>query len=279
MNLEGKVALITGGGTGIGAAIAKRFVTDGAKICITGRRQEMLDQVAGSLPPGRVITCAGDVTDYKDVERMVERAVDFGGRLNVLINNAAMDQEPSTVIDIDAGIWQRLLEVNLTGPFKMMKASIPHMIESGGGSVINISSVAGIRSIPAMPAYCASKGGLISLTQQVALDYGPLKVRCNVVCPGGVRTAMIEGAMGPFAKALGTDVGGVFDFFSKDVPLRRLASPDEISGLCSYLASDDSSFMTGAVLVIDGGTAIVDVSGAAVGEISNRMKGDSNNGR
>ncbi len=279
MNLEGKVALITGGGTGIGAAIAKRFVTDGAKICITGRRQEMLDQVAGSLPPGRVITCAGDVTDYKDVERMVERAVDFGGRLNVLINNAAMDQEPSTVIDIEAGIWQRLLEVNLTGPFNMMKASIPHMIESGGGSVINISSVAGIRSIPAMPAYCASKGGLISLTQQVALDYGPLKVRCNVVCPGGVRTAMIEGAMGPFAKALGTDVGGVFDFFSKDVPLRRLASPDEISGLCSYLASDDSSFMTGAVLVIDGGTAIVDVSGAAVGEISNRMKGDSNNGR
>ena len=85
--------------------------------------------------------------------------------------------------------------------------------------------------------------------------------------------------MGPFAKALGTDVGGVFDFFSKDVPLRRLASPEEISGLCSYLASDDSSFMTGAVLVIDGGTAIVDVSGAAVGEISKRMKGDSNNGR
>ena len=107
MKLKGRVALITGGGTGKGAAIAKRFVSDGAKICITGRRQEMLDQVAKSLPSGNVTTCSGDVSISKDAERMVETALSFGGRLDILVNNAAMDQVPSGVIDIDIEIWQR----------------------------------------------------------------------------------------------------------------------------------------------------------------------------
>jgi meso-butanediol dehydrogenase/(S,S)-butanediol dehydrogenase/diacetyl reductase len=268
MNLAGKVALITGGGTGIGAAIAKRFVADGAKVCIAGRRKEMLDQVVQSLPSGKITSCSGDVSNYDDAKRMVETTLTFGGRLNVLVNNAAMDQDPpQNVTDIDPKTWQRVIEVNLTGPFLLMKASIPHMIKGGGGSIINVSSLAGLRSIPAMPAYCASKGGLIKLTQQVALDYGPSKVRCNVICPGGIRTAMIENAMGHFTEPLGTDLDGVFAHFSSNVPLRRLAAPDEVSGPCSYLASDDSSYMTGAVLVIDGGAAIVDVSGAAISSI------------
>jgi NAD(P)-dependent dehydrogenase (short-subunit alcohol dehydrogenase family) len=268
MRLEGKVALITGGGTGIGAAIAERFVADGAKICIAGRRQEILDKVVRSLPSGTAVTCSGDVSNYDDAKRMVETALTLGGRLDVLVNNAAMDQDPpATVIDIDLELWQRVIEVNLTGPFLLMKASIPHMIKGGGGSIINVSSLAGLRSIPAMPAYCASKGGLIKLTQQVALDYGPSKVRCNVVCPGGVRTAMAEGAMGHFVESLGTDLDGVFAHFSSNVPLRRVAAPQEISGICSYLASDDSSFMTGTVLVIDGGAAVVDISGAAISSI------------
>jgi meso-butanediol dehydrogenase / (S,S)-butanediol dehydrogenase / diacetyl reductase len=269
MKLEGKVALITGGGTGIGAAIAERFVADGAKVCIVGRRQEMLDKLARSLPLGTVVTCSGDVSNNDDAKRMVEAALTFGGGLNVLVNNAAMDQDPpATVTDIDSEIWRRILEVNLTGPFLLMKASIPHMIKSGGGSIINVSSLAGLRSIPAMPAYCASKGGLIKLTQQVALDYGPSKIRCNVVCPGGVRTAMAEAAMGHFLEKLGTDLDGFFDYFSSNVPLRRVAAPHEISGLFSYLASDDSSFMTGAVLVIDGGAAVVDISGAAISSLA-----------
>jgi meso-butanediol dehydrogenase/(S,S)-butanediol dehydrogenase/diacetyl reductase len=273
MNLQGKVALITGGGTGIGAAIAERFVADGAKICITGRRQEMLDQVAQSLPAGASTTCSGDVSKGKDTERMVETVLEFGGRLDILVNNAAMDQDPpASVTNIDPELWRRVIEVNLTGPFLLMKASIPHMIKKGGGSIINISSLAGLRSIPDMPAYCASKGGLIMLTQQVALDYGPSKVRCNVVVPGGIRTAMIENAMGPFAEALGTDLDGIFALFSSNVPLRRVAAPDEVSGICSYLASDDSSFMTGAVLVIDGGAAVVDISGAAIGKSTNAQK-------
>jgi NAD(P)-dependent dehydrogenase (short-subunit alcohol dehydrogenase family) len=267
MKLKGKVALITGGGTGIGAAIAERFVADGARVCITGRRQEPLDRVAQALPAGAVTTCAGDVSKHEDVKRMVEAAVSFGGRLDVLVNNAGMDQVPANVVDIDPDVWQKIIDVNLTGPFLLMKESIPYMVKAGGGSVINVSSLAGIRSIPNMPAYSASKGGLVTLTQQAALDYGPHRVRCNVICPGGVRTEMIEGAMSHFTGKLGTDVEGVFAYFTKDVPLRRVAAPDEIAGICSYLASDDSAFVTGTVLPVDGGAAIVDVSGAAISSI------------
>jgi len=264
MKLDGKVALITGAGTGIGAAIARRLVADGARICITGRRQEMLDKVARSLPPGTVLRCAGDVTRLQDVERMVETALVFTGRLDVLVNNAAIDPGGTTVVDIDPELWHRVLDTNLTGPLYLMKAAIPHMIEAGGGSIINIASLAGLRSLPGMPAYCASKAGLIMLTKQVALDFGPDKIRCNVVCPGGTRTEMLETSLGPLAQALGTDLDGVFARISSMVPLRRTASPDEITGICSYLASDDSTFMTGSVLLIDGGAATVDVSGAAL---------------
>jgi NAD(P)-dependent dehydrogenase (short-subunit alcohol dehydrogenase family) len=263
MKLKGKVALITGGGTGIGTAIAGLFVADGAKICITGRRQEMLDKVAQALPPGRVATCSGDVTKYEDVERMVKTAEIFGGRLDVVVNNAAIDPG-GTVTDVDPEVWRKVIEVNLTGPFLVMKASIPHMIKGGGGSIINVSSLGGLRCLPGMPAYCTSKAGLIMLTQQAALDYGPFKVRCNAVCPGATRTAMLEKALRPLTETLGTDVDGVFACISSNVPLRRVAAPDEVSGVCSYLASDDSSFMTGSVLLLDGGASVVDVSGAAL---------------
>lgn len=271
MKLEGKVALITGGGTGIGAAIARRFVRDGAKVCIAGRRQAMLDRVAGSLPSGSVSTCAGDVAKQADVERMVEATVAFGGKLNVLVNNAAMDQyPPASVIDINGEAWHQVLAVNLTGPFYTMKASIPHMIRDGGGSIINIASVAGIRAIPNMPAYVASKGGLVMLTQQVALDFGPSKIRCNVICPGAMRTEMFENAMSFFTEKLGTDLEGVLSYFTKDIPLRRTASTEEIGGICSLLAGDDGSFITGVVLPVDGGTAIVDISGAAINNMAKK---------
>jgi NAD(P)-dependent dehydrogenase (short-subunit alcohol dehydrogenase family) len=264
MKLDGRVALITGGGTGIGAAIAERFVADGARVCITGRREEMLDRVAESLPAGTVATCVGDVTKFKDSERMVEKALGFSGRLDVLVNNAAIDPGGTTVVDIDPELWHRVLETNLTGPLYLMKASIPHMVEAGGGSIINMASLGGLRCLPGMPAYCSSKAGLIMLTKQVALDFGPAKIRCNVVCPGGTRTEMLETSLGPLADVLETDLDGVFTCISSMVPLRRTASPSEITGVCSYLASDDSSFMTGSVLLLDGGAAIVDVAGAAL---------------
>jgi NAD(P)-dependent dehydrogenase (short-subunit alcohol dehydrogenase family) len=266
MRLKGKVALITGGGTGIGKAIAERFVADGARICITGRRQVMLDKVARSLPAESVTTCAGDVTKYADAGRMVESAMAFGGgRLDVVVNNAGIDPG-GTVVDIDPDVWKQVMEINVTGPFLVMKAAIPHMIKAGGGSIINISSLGGLRCLPGMPAYCTSKAALNMLTRQAALDYGPHRIRCNAVCPGATRTEMLEEALSPLGEALGTDVNGVFARISSNVPLRRVALPHEISGICSYLASDDSTFMTGSVILIDGGAAIVDVSGAALND-------------
>jgi meso-butanediol dehydrogenase / (S,S)-butanediol dehydrogenase / diacetyl reductase len=263
MDLKGKVALITGAGTGIGAAIARRFAADGARICLTGRRLAMLEKVAATLPEGSAVTCAGDVTDLEEAKKMIKTAVDFGGKLDVLVNNAGMDPAGS-IVEIDPELWKRVIDVNLTGPFLMMKLAIPYMQKNGGGSIINIASLAGIRAIPAMPAYCSSKAGLIMLTQEAALDYGPSKIRCNVVCPGAVRSEMLENSMQPLADILKTDIDGAFAKMSSLSPLRRVGTPAEITGICSYLAGDDSAYMTGAVLVIDGGTAIVDVSGAAV---------------
>lgn len=266
MKLGGKVALITGGGTGIGTAITEQFVAEGAKICITGRRQAMLDKVAQALPSGSVTTCSGDVTKYDDVKRMVQTTLTFGGRLDVVVNNAGIDPG-GTVTDLDPDVWRRVIDVNLTGSFLVMKACIPHLIKGGGGSIINISSLGGLRCLPGMPAYCASKAALIMLSKQAALDYGPFKVRCNAVCPGATRTAMLEEALRPLAESLGTDVDGVFSRISSNVPLHRVAAPDEVSGICAYLASDDSSFMTGSVLLLDGGASVVDISGAALSSV------------
>jgi meso-butanediol dehydrogenase/(S,S)-butanediol dehydrogenase/diacetyl reductase len=266
LNLKEKVALITGGGTGIGAAIAKRFVADGAKVCITGRRKHMLERVVLSLSPGSAIAIAGDVTNLEDAKRMVRQALDFGGKLDILVNNAGIDTAGS-IVEIDPGLWKEIIDINLTGPFFMMKSAIPHFLKSGGGSIINIASLAGIRCLPAMPAYCSSKAGLIMLTQQAALDYGPFKIRCNVVCPGAIRTEMLEHSMTPLAETLKTGINSAFTKMTSMSPLRRVGLPDEITGICSYLASDDSTFTNGAVLVIDGGASVVDVQGAALSSL------------
>ncbi|MBN2060940.1 MAG: SDR family oxidoreductase [Deltaproteobacteria bacterium] len=272
MDLNGKIAIVTGGGTGIGEAIVRRFVKHGAKVCIAGRRQERLDEVAKSLADGTVKTCSADVSDEKDVSRIVETALSFGGGLHVLVNNAAIDQKPAGIIDMEVAEWRRIVDVNLTGPFLMMKACIPHMIKAGVGSIVNISSLAGLRCNSEMPGYCSTKGGLINLTQQAALDYGPYNVRCNAVCPGATRTAMFTGGMSIFANMLGTDVEDIFARFTKDVPLQRVSHPDEMAGLCAYLASDDSSFLTAAAIPVDGGAAVVDVSGAVISDIVRSLK-------
>lgn len=269
MRLDGKVALITGGGTGIGTALAERFVEEGAKVCISGRRQSMLDKVAQSLPEGTVSTCTGDVTKFEDCERMVEATLSFSGKIDVLINNAAIDPG-GAVLDLDPELWRQVIDINLTGPFLMTKAALQPMILAGGGSIINISALGGLRCLPGMPAYCTSKAGLNHFTKQVALDYGPANIRCNVVCPGGTRTEMLVEALTPVAEAMGTDVEGVYSKMASNVPLRRIALASEVSGICVYLASEDSSYMTGAVLLLDGGAAIVDVAGAALSDSGNK---------
>jgi meso-butanediol dehydrogenase/(S,S)-butanediol dehydrogenase/diacetyl reductase len=263
MNLKGKVALITGGGSGIGTAIAERFVADGARICITGRRKEMLEKVAKSLPSGSVVICQGDVSKEEDVKRMVETTVKFGGKLDVLVNNAGINH-PAPIAKLDLELWEHVIAVNLTGPFLLTKEVIPHMMKEGGGSIINIASLGGLRCLPSMPAYCSSKAGLIMLTQQAALEYGSKNIRSNVICPGGVSTDMTVKDFGEFGRMLGIEHNKFINQIAQEIPMRRFAAPSEIGGLCSYLASDDSSFMTGAVITLDGGTAVVDVVGAAI---------------
>ncbi len=265
MRLEGKVALITGGGTGIGAAVAERFVAEGAKVCITGRRKEKLEQQAAGFPKGSVAICPGDVSNHEDVKRMVATTALLGDRIDILVNNAASDVMGS-ITELDPDAWRHVLDVNLTGPFLLMKETIPRMIESGGGCVVNIASVGGLRCMPGAPAYGASKAGLIFLTQQSALEYGRFKVRCNAVCPGATRTEMLEEAVSGIAKGMDASIDAIFQRFSSHVPLGRVSGPSEIAGACVFLASDDSSFVTGAVLVVDGGSIVVDIAGASISE-------------
>jgi meso-butanediol dehydrogenase / (S,S)-butanediol dehydrogenase / diacetyl reductase len=260
MRLDGKVALITGGARGIGAAIAKRFVEDGAKIVISDIRKDLLDEVVKSLKPGMAFACAGDVTKFEDVQKMVAETVKFGGKIDILVNNAGIDPG-GTILDIDIELWKKILDVNLNGPFYCMRAAIPEMIKQGGGSIVNIASLAGVRCLPSMPAYCSSKGGLLQLSAQCALDYGPKGIRSNVVAPGATRTEMLVNAMNGLSKALNQDAFGIL---TESVPLRRAADPYEITGAVSFLASDDAAFINGAALLVDGGAAIVDVSGASV---------------
>lgn len=261
MRLEGRTALVTGGGSGIGAAITGRFVAEGARVVITGRRPDRLEQTAAEFPAGSVKACPGDVSVYDDCKRMVATTVDFGGKIDILVNNAASDVY-GFIAELDPKDWQHVLDVNLTGPFMLIRESLPHMIEHGGGSIINIASIGGIRCMPGSPAYGVSKAALIHLTKAVALDYGPHKVRCNVVCPGATRTEMFEATLAKIADAQGTTVDALLEHFSSPVPLRRVSTPDEMAGTCAFLAGEDSSFMTGAVLVVDGGAVIVDVAGA-----------------
>ncbi len=261
--LKGKVALITGGGTGLGAAFTKRFVEEGAKVVITGRRKELLEKVAANLPEGSVLPFQGDVSNFESAKAIVEATIKFGGKIDVLVNNAGIDPA-GTVVDIPVEQWQKVIGINLTGPFLMMKAAIPEMIKNGGGSIINIASLAGLRCIPAMPAYTSSKAGLIGLTQATAFDYGAQNIRVNAVAPGPIRTEMLENSMKGLAQATKTDITGALNTMTRFLPLKRPAMPEEVAGAVVFLASDDSAFVTGVTIPVEGGACIVDPCGAAV---------------
>ena len=261
--LTGKVALITGGGSGIGAAIAKRFTKEGAKIVITGRRAEALAETVAACPEGSVLPFAGDVRKEEDAAAMVTATIKFGGRIDILVNNAGIDPS-GTATEVPVEQWKSVIETNLYGPFYTMRAAIPHMIDDGGGAIVNIASLAGLRRIPAMAAYCSSKSGLIGLSQSVALDYGKYNIRCNVVCPGATRTAMLENSMKGLADSLGTDITGALDYMTRFNPLPHPASTDQITGAVVFFAGDDSVKITGAVLPVDEGSCVVDPNGAAL---------------
>jgi meso-butanediol dehydrogenase/(S,S)-butanediol dehydrogenase/diacetyl reductase len=270
MNLSGKVALITGAGSGIGAATARRFVADGGKVCLNDIKPDTLQLTLSSLPSDSATICAGDVTVINDVERMAEVCLSRWGKINVLVNSAGIDppeagREAGGKLNLE--LWHRIIEVNLTGPYLTMKTAIPHIVRAGGGSVVNIASLAGIRFFPSKTEYSSSKGGLIALTQQAAVEYGPANVRCNVICPGGIRTPMMEDQVRSLTLKLGKDLEWVLAKFSSFTPLRRIGKPEEIASICSFLASEDSSLITGAILPADGGAAVVDINGTAMKDV------------
>ena len=189
MKLEGKVALITGGGRGIGAAIAKRFVDDGAKIVISDIRDDLLQGVKKSLKAGMVETCAGDVTNFDDVKKMVAATVKFGGKIDVLVNNAGIDPGGS-ILDIDIALWKKILDVNLNGPFLCMRAASRSMTGQGSGHIISVASIAGVRGRDGQANYASSKAGLIGLTKAAAKEFGGANIQVNCVLPGLLPTDM-----------------------------------------------------------------------------------------
>jgi meso-butanediol dehydrogenase/(S,S)-butanediol dehydrogenase/diacetyl reductase len=255
--------MITGGGAGIGAKIAERFVAEGAKVCICDIQPKALEDMKAKFPSGAVTISHGDVSKIEDVREMVGKTVDFGGKIDILVNNAAVDAK-GKVVDMDADLWQKVLDTNINGTFLTTKVAIPEMIKAGGGAIVNISALAGLRFLPEMPAYCTSKGALIALTQQIALDYGRSRIRCNAICPGPVKAGLLEAGISAYAEESGREVEEVFKQLTENIPLGRIAAPEEVAAACVFLASDEAGFTTGATLMVDGGLAIVDAFGVSL---------------
>ncbi len=247
MQLNNRVALITGAGAGIGQAMATLFAREGAKVVIADRDpgggQETLATIRQNQ--GEALFVEGDVSNPDHARRMVQTAVSSCGRLDILVNNAGV-LLTGTVVDLDENNWNRLMAVNLTGTFLCSKYAIPLMSTQGGGVILNISSTAGLGGGYHRAAYSASKGGIIALTQSMALDHAANKIRVNCLCPGPVDTPMLRRS---------TTAAGI-DEICKTNPLGRLASPAEIASVALFLVSDLASYVTGAVWTVDGGECL-----------------------
>lgn len=254
-SLAGKVALISGGGTGIGAAIAKRFAADGARVVVVGRRPEPLRQVAADCGATPVVA---DLTDSTQARAAVEETVRMHGRLDIVVANAG-GHGFSSVADTDDQAWQASLNANLTTAFTAVRAALPQLIENRGAVVV-ISSLAGVFAGPHVAGYTVSKHALIGLTKSLARDYGAQGVRVNALCPGWVRTPMADEEMDEFARhAAIADRDEAYRRVTENVPLRRPAEPAEMAAVVRFLASDESSYLTGATIIADGGAHIVDL--------------------
>lgn len=255
VRLQGKSALVTGGGTGIGAAIARRFAREGAGVIVTGRRPQPLEQVADEIGG---LACPGDSADPDTVRHTVERALQRFGALDVLVANAG-GEGGGAVVEADDETWRAGMRANLDAAFVCARECLPVMVAAGGGSIVIVSSVAGVLAGPEMAGYVTAKHGLVGLMRSLAVDYGPKGVRVNALCPGWVRTPMSECEMDTLAETRGIDREQAFALVTRDLPLRRAADPDEIAAVALFLASDEASFVTGAVVLADGGSTALDV--------------------
>jgi len=256
MRLENKVALITGGGSGVGAAVARLFAHEGAKVVVTGRRPEPIEAVAAEIAG---VSVAGDTSDPAHATEAVAAAVSAFGGLDVVVASAGMGIEGS-VGDMDDEHWRRTLDVNLTGPMMITRAALPVMLERGGGSVVLVSSTNAMAAAPLSAAYDASKAGLNALARAIAVDYGPQGIRANALCPGWIITPMGDESMDELGAANGIGRQEAYALATSDVPLRRAGTAEEIAYCCLFLASDESSIVSGTTLVADGGGQAVELT-------------------
>lgn len=246
--LNGKVAIVTGASSGIGAATARLFAREGAKLVLVARRQAELDAIAGEI--GNAITVAGDVQDEATARQAVAAAQEKFGGLDIAFNNAGTIGEMAPVADVSLAGWHETLEINLTSAFLGAKHQVPAMIARGGGSLIFTSTFVGYTAgLPGMAAYAASKAGVIGLTKVLAAELGAKGIRANAVLPGGTDTPMsITNAPGATPEVLA--------FVENLHALKRMARPEEIARSVLHLASDASSFVTGTAFLVDGGVSI-----------------------
>lgn len=249
-DFAGKVILITGGGSGIGRSAARLFAGAGAHLMLADRDVAGLEVTVGSLPDAapEAHTIAVDVTREADAERMVAETVAAFGRIDHAVNSAGVGGHRWKTADYPIDIWRRIVEVNLTGVFLSMRFEIPAILESGGGSIVNLASVAGVMGFANHAAYAASKHGVIGLTRSAALEYAKKGVRVNAVCPAFTLTPMVEALIGGDAERRAR--------IEAANPSGRLGEPDEIATSIAYLCSEGAAFITGQSLVLDGGLSI-----------------------
>jgi NAD(P)-dependent dehydrogenase (short-subunit alcohol dehydrogenase family) len=244
---EGKVALVTGGASGIGRACAEHFASAGARVVVADLDDVQGGGVVGAIGAtgGQAVFVRADVADPDQVSAMVATAVGAFGRLDVAVNNAGTPGTYAAFADQRIDDWQRTVAVNLTGTFLALQAEISAMLETGGGAIVNVSSAAGLMGFAHLPAYVASKHGVIGLTKSVALEFARKGIRVNAVCPGNVRTQMLEGFAGGDEDTL--------QGMGRMQPIGRLGTPDEIAEAIVWLCSDAASFVTGHAMAVDGG--------------------------
>jgi len=247
--LEGRVALVTGGGSGIGRAAVLCFARAGAHVAIIDRLGDAANSVAEAARALGVqaVGIATDVADAAAVADALRVVRERFGRLDCAFNNAGIEGPVLPLLEYGAADWERVLSVNLTSIWHCLRQEIPLLLESGGGAIVNAASVAGLVGQPGASAYCASKHGVIGLTRSVALEYAAKGIRINAICPGPVRTAMME--------RLTADIPGLAQQLAQDCPAGRLAEPEEIARTVVWLCSEASSFMTGSVIAADGGVS------------------------
>ncbi|MGA6972171.1 MAG: SDR family NAD(P)-dependent oxidoreductase [Candidatus Binatus sp.] len=247
MRLKGKVALITGGGSGMGRAASLLFAREGAKVAAIDVTEASAAETARMIKAagGEAISLRADVSDSEDARAMVEETVRAFGGLDVLYNNAGIEGESGFIAQLAEEAFDRVIAINLRGVWLGMKYALPRIVERGGGAIINTASVAGIVGIKGASAYCAAKAGVIAMTRVAALEYGRYNVRVNCICPGVIQTPMVDRIAGP---------GGVKPrFIERSSVFNRVGNADEIAHTALFLASDEAPFATGAPFIIDGG--------------------------